>query len=327
MNLTRKTLFITLLLPLSVPLSPGCGATSPATKDQTTASANAGSPAHSADDTDPQTHSTAANPGAANAPASPPTSTVSDDDVEWSELFGGQEGCFAMLSTPDNTWVISDEKRCGQAFRPFSTFKIANALVGLETGVLAGADTVIEWDPKVYPAADWWPVGWRERNDLRSAFQRSALPYFRALATRIGAPTMKRHVEAFRYGNADTSGGTDLFWLSGGLAISAVQQIEFLRALHEGRLPVAERTRSVVEDIMVIRRNDTYTLRGKTGTGMNEPDHALGWFVGYVERSDDVHYFAINRSGRKFADIPRKRTMAMADLALAALGVVPKAAE
>ena len=280
----------------------GCSATTPAAS-----SAPVATPA----DSQPATAPAAASAG---APVSAP---------DWPAYFGDQTGCFAMLTTPGDTWVMNDEPRCRQAFHPFSTFKITNALIGLETGAVADADTVIEWDPTVYPAEDWWPEGWRQRNDLRSAYQRSALPYFRALATRIGANEMNRHVTAFGYGNADTSGGLDEFWLTGGLRISAVQQIEFLRALHEGRLPVSERARRIVEDIMIHARADSYVLRAKTGTGMNQPEHALGWFVGFVERAGRVHYFALNRSGQKFADIPRAGTIAMAERILADLGALP----
>ena len=243
--------------------------------------------------------------------------------IDWSAHFADQQGCFAMLSVPGERWVMNDSSRCKEAFRPFSTFKIANSLIGLETGVLASADTVIKWDARAYPASDWWPENWKEDNDLRLAFRRSALPYFRKLATRIGESTMKTQLDRLGYGNRDISGGQDLFWLTGGLAISAVEQIEFLRALHEGRLPVSQRSRDIVEDIMVQEQVDTHVLRAKTGTGMAGEGHALGWFVGFVERAGAVHYFAINRSGTSYDQIPRKQTMTMARTLLSQLGALP----
>lgn len=294
-NQIRPSSFALLLLA-------SCAGTSPAPAPAPPAPA----PAEAASDAPPATD------GAATSPA-----------PDWAAHFGAQEGCFVMLSTPGDTWVMNDPERCKQGFRPFSTFKIVNALIGLETGAVAGADTVIEWDPEVYPAEDWWPPSWRERNDLRAAFHRSALPYFRAMATRIGEAAMGRHMEALGYGNRDMSGGLDLFWLTGALRVSAVEQIRFLRALNEGRLPVSERSQTVLKDIMVRTRGDDYVVRAKTGTGTSAAGPKLAWFVGYVERGDKVHYFALNRSGREYSDIPRKQTIAMTENMLAELGALP----
>ena len=54
---------------------------------------------------------------------------------------------------------------------------------------------------------------------------------------------MKEWIDRFGYGNGDISGGIELFWLQGSMRVSAFEQVEFLRKLEEGRLPVSARSR------------------------------------------------------------------------------------
>ena len=214
--------------------------------------------------------------------------------------------CFLVTNASGKAVVRSDAERCARRFRPYSTFKIPNSLIGLETGVLADADTVIEWDPTKYPAADWWPSAWKGRNDLRSAFAHSVVPYYRALATRVGAAAMNEHLEKFRYGSRAMDGELDSFWLNGGLGISADEQVAFLRDFYHERLGVAPRSTKIVKSIMVLEQTADYTFSGKTGTG-DEPDgSALGWLVGYVESGPEVSFYALNVSAASIDDLPRQ---------------------
>lgn len=243
--------------------------------------------------------------------------------IDGAPYFGDRQACFAMLDHGRDHWVLSDERRCKQRFRPFSTFKIPNALIGLETGVLAGAETVIEWDAKAYPPEDWWPDAWRAPNDLRSAMKHSAVPYFRALARRIGTQAMQDYLRRFGYGNQQMGGGLDRFWLDGDLAISAVEQIEFLRALYQGKLPASRRSVDIVKEILLYERGPGYVIRAKTGLGSLTEDHALGWWVGHVERESDVYIFAMNMSGTSVGELKDQRIPLTRQI-LTDLGVLPK---
>jgi beta-lactamase class D len=261
----------------------------------------------------------------ASPPASPPAPAI-----DWDAHFGGLRGCFIGRSARTGAVSQNDPKRCQTRFPPFSTFKIANALIGLDTGVLAGPDTVIDWDRAAYPPQPWWPKDWDQRHDLRSAFARSVVPYFQTLAVRVGAPTMATYVAKLGYGNTRTGPRVDTFWLSGDLAISAAEQIAFLQRLHDDALPVSPRAMAVVRDIMVRDRTDAYVIRAKTGTGPLSRDGgdrgALGWYVGWVETADDVYYFALNVSAPEMSDIPWKLRIDMTRRILVALGVLPSPA-
>src|SRR5690606_13676973 len=98
---------------------------------------------------------------------------------------------------------------------------------------------------------------------LASAFPASAVWFYQEVARRVGEERMAEWVGRLGYGNGETSGGIDRFWLDGGLRISADEQVEFLRRLNRGELPVSERSARIVRDIMRMEETGTYTLRGK----------------------------------------------------------------
>lgn len=231
-------------------------------------------------------------PALASAGDAAPASAGDAAPARWRALLGKRTGCFiAREITSGRTWR-SQAKACQRRNSPFSTFKIPNSLIGLDTGVLADADATIPWDRERYPAEDWWPAAWQEPHTLRSAFANSVVPYYRALATRIGAENMKRYLRGFGYGNQAIGPGLDDFWLGGKLAISASEQVEFLTKLYQGRLPVSPRTLAIVKDILVLERAPGYVLSGKTGSGPIGRDRYLGWLVGYVETCGKVYTYA-----------------------------------
>lgn len=170
---------------------------------------------------------------------------------------------------------------CSRRFVPASTFKIANSLIALETGVVSGPDHVIRWDGVERSIADW-----NQDLDLRRAVRVSAVPHFQEVARRIGAARMDSWLERLGYGNREMGEVIDQFWLEGPLAISPIEQLDFLARLSRGELPVSERTRSVVLDILELSRQGERVLRGKTGWARPGEPGELGWFVGFLERPE-----------------------------------------
>ena len=119
------------------------------------------------------------------------------------------------------------------------------------------------------------------------------------------------------------SGGLDIFWLTGGLGISAVEQITFLHKLQSNRLPASESAIAVVKDILVRKRGEGYVLRAKTGTGKLDDGTALGWYVGWVERDSGPYFFAMNISGKDYDETPRRERIEKTETILTDLGVLP----
>ncbi len=169
---------------------------------------------------------------------------------------------------------------------PASTFKIMNSLIGLETGVIKDENFTIMWD-KVKRSRE----NWNADHDLKTAYKNSTLWYYQELARRVGGKDMKFWLDKVEYGNADTSGGIDQFWLNGSLRISIAQQIDFLKKLQENKLPFSQRSMDIVKKIMIAEETPNYTLRAKTGWGVDK-DTDIGWYVGYVTTPTKIYYFA-----------------------------------
>jgi len=198
------------------------------------------------------------------------------------------EGAFVLYDLNSDTYTYYNRDRCAERFLPASTFKVVNALVALETGVVAGADEVIEWD-----GVDRGDASWNQDHTLATAMKYSVVWYYQEVARRIGRERMQEYVDLIGYGNQDITGEIDSFWLEGGLRISAEEQVEFLRRLYEGELPFSGRSMSVVREMIVLEEGEGYRLSGKTGwTSRVEPQ--VGWFVGYLEVGDSAYIFATN---------------------------------
>jgi beta-lactamase class D len=219
--------------------------------------------------------------GATNSPRERP---------ELREYFKAEQvtGTIALLDTADSSLSCSDVALCTKASVPASTFKIANSIIALETGVVQDAESELPWDGKQYSVAEW-----NRNNTLRTAMRVSCVPCFQAIARKVGAERMQAWVTKLDYGNHDISGAIDWFWLGGGLRISPLQQIDFLRRFEANELPISARTAETVRDIITLDVGQNHVLYGKTGLALppEEPELAA-WFVGWIELGKRRVFFA-----------------------------------
>lgn len=219
-------------------------------------------------------------------------------------------GAFVLYDLRRNSYLRYNEARCRERFSPFSTFKIANSLIGLDTGVIKDAEYVIKWDRQKYPpfSEDTLPFKeWWQDQTLRTAFRRSVVWYYRELALKVGEKRMREYVGRLDYGNEDVSGPLDGFWLNSSLKISADEQVEFLKRLYGEELPVSKRSIKLVKEIATLEETPGYKLSGKTGGGSLEENRYLGWFVGYLETKDDTYFFATQIEGPTYLSIRDER--------------------
>lgn len=211
---------------------------------------------------------------------------------EWRSEFSGRSvvGTALVFDETANRYDVFDRRRAGTGFLPASTFKIFNALVGLETGAVQDEFETYRWDGKERSNPKW-----NRDTDLAGGMRNSTVWFYQAMARRIGVARMQGWIDRVGYGNRDIGGGIDRFWLGGKLRTSALQQIEFLRRLAAGTLPFSARAQETVRRITVMDSEPDYVLHGKTGWGANEggqPD--VGWYVGWVERAGRRWFVAVN---------------------------------
>ncbi len=176
---------------------------------------------------------------------------------EWQKYFEekGVRGTFALFEPAGDRYLVTNESRAKQGFLPASTFKIPNALIGLEVGSISDEKEVFHWDGKPKPHPEW------ERDQtLATGTRLSVVWMFQEVARRTGKERMKEWLAKLDYGNKDMKGGIDHFWLQGALRISAIQQVDFLRKLAEGELPMTQRSQRLVREALVVEKTSAYTL-------------------------------------------------------------------
>jgi len=205
----------------------------------------------------------------------------------------GHEGCFVLYDLKKDSYFKYNSERCSEEFIPASTFKIFNSLVGLETSAVKDEFEVFKWD-----SVKRFYDKWNQDIDMLNAFKYSCVWFYQELARRIGLEKMQHYITLNHYGNEDISGGIDMFWLDGGLRISADEQIEMLKKLFNNNLEFSERSMEIVKRIMIYDQTEDYIMRAKTGWAMRVEDQ-IGWFVGYVEKGSDVYFFATNLQSKE----------------------------
>ena len=188
--------------------------------------------------------------------------------------------------------------RWDSGYLPASTFKIANTLIGLETGVI---DTgyIFKWKGEKRRLPEW------EKNlKLRDAFTVSCVPCYQELARKIGTDRMTDFLARLKYGSMDIHpGNAGLFWLEGNSRITPRQQVDFIWKLYTEKLPLKPATMKAVKSIMVNEITQEYTLSGKTGWAVRHGSN-YGWFVGYLETKGKVFVVATMVEPRDQENIP-----------------------
>jgi beta-lactamase class D len=231
--------------------------------------------------------------------------------AEWQKHFDakGVRGTFVLFEPAKDRYLVMNDARAHQRFTPASTFKIANALIGLEVGSIADENEVFRWDGKPKVRREW------ERDQtLATGMRDSVVWMFQDIARRTGRERMKEWLGRVDYGNQDIGGGIDRFWLQGSLRISAIEQVDFLRKLSEGALPMTQRSQRLVRDALVVEKKPAYTLYAKTGSS-GAVKNPVAWWVGWIERKGKpAAYFAMN-----FTPGPKTRYEDRFDIARAIL--------
>jgi beta-lactamase class D len=236
-----------------------------------------------------------------------PSYAQAPDSAAAAKFFRGHDGAFVLFNMNKNEYFRYNPQRCAERFLPASTYKIPNALIGLETGVIPDSNFVIKWDGKPRPFKEW-----ERDHNLKSAIQFSVVWYFQELARRVGREKEQYWLDTLNYGNKKIDDKVDRFWLDNSLQISADEQVEFLKKLYDETLPFSRRSIKIVKDILSSERIGKAVMKFKTGTGhiadeTGGKDNFIAWLVGYVESGEDVYIFAFNIDGKNFDGVSNLR--------------------
>ena len=222
------------------------------------------------------------------------TDTVRSDWAQFFEAEGGA-GTFVLYDVASGQTARLEPERAARRYLPASTFKVYNALVALETGVVRDPDSLVVWDGQIRDVE-----AWNRDHSLRTGMAVSTVWLYQRVARDVGRA---RYLDAFArepYGTNAIGPDVDLFWLDNSLQISADEQVAFMEGLRRSALAFRPDVQATVRDLLpVLVETPEARLVAKTGwggfdaaPGVRTP---LGWLVGWVEREDGrVAVFALN---------------------------------
>lgn len=238
------------------------------------------------------------------------TKSISQDHIAAVFEKHHARGAFILYNLKADIFTVYNSSRVDSAAIPASTFKIFNSLVILEEGVLKNENEPIKWDGEKR-----WLDQWNKDHNLKSAIKYSVVWFYQECARRVGQERMQFWIDSVGYGNRDISGGIDRFWLDGSIRISPRQQIEFLKRLYFDKLPFSKRTMAIVKKIVIRKKAENYTLHAKTGWAFSSTPQ-IGWYIGYLERENNVYFFAMNVDISKNEDAKKHRKITFEVLGL-----------
>lgn len=231
------------------------------------------------------------------------------DRSDWGDIFNRFEAQGTVVVADERTATRStsvyDETRAGERYSPASTFKIPHTLFALDAGVVRDEFQVFSWDGVTRDFA-----AHNQDQDLRSSMRNSAVWVYEMFAQEIGEARARGYLGKLNYGTADPASEDGTYWIAGKLAISAHEQIAFLKRLYRNELPFGTGQQRLVKDLMIVEAGRDWILRAKTGW-----DGQVGWWVGWVEWPTGPVFFALNiDTPGRMADLPKREAITRAVL-------------
>ena len=212
----------------------------------------------------------------------------SSDRPEWKSFFDHYDAAGTIVIA-DSRGVsektsVYNQVRASKRYSPASTFKIPHTLFALDSGLVRDELQVFRWDGT---KRDYEPHN--QDQNLHSAMRHSVVWLYESFAKQIGKKKAKAYLAQIDYGNIDPSSASEAYWIDGKLAISAIEQIAFLKKLYRNELPFELEQQLLLKDIMIVEAGKNWILRAKTGW-----QGAYGWWVGWVEWPSGPVFFVLN---------------------------------
>lgn len=144
--------------------------------------------------------------------------------IDLSNHFNGYQGSFVLYDTNQNAWNIFNIENAKERIAPNSTYKIYDALLGLESGIITPEDSDMTWNGEDYPFD-----AWEANQTLSSAMKNSVNWYFQSIDSQLGFHSVKSFLQKIQYGNQQTGSDIDLYWTDLSLKISPIEQVNLLK--------------------------------------------------------------------------------------------------
>lgn len=206
-----------------------------------------------------------------------------------SSNFGNYTGSFVLYDQATDKWNIYNIDNASTRIPPNSTYKIYDALLGLESGIITPEHSTFTWNGEPCPFESW-----ESDQDLTSAMHNSVNWYFQAIDSQAGFQSVKTFLQTINYGNQNTGTNLNLYWTDFSLKISPIEQVELLQNFYQNNFHFDRKNIQAVKNALLLSTTSSGSLYGKTGTGRVNGKDVNGWFVGYIESDNNTYYFATN---------------------------------
>lgn len=206
-----------------------------------------------------------------------------------SSNFGDYTGSFVLYDQSADRWNIYNMDHASTRVSPNSTYKIYDALLGLESGIITPEHSTFTWNGEPYPFHSW-----EADQDLTSAIHNSVNWYFQAIDSQAGFEAVRTFLQTINYGNQNTGTNLNLYWTDFSLKISPIEQVELLQNFYQNNFHFDSKNIQAVKKALLLSTTSSGSLYGKTGTGRVNGKDVNGWFIGYIETANNTYYFATN---------------------------------
>lgn len=206
--------------------------------------------------------------------------------------FAQYNGSFVLYDETTANWILYNETLATTRISPNSTYKIYDALMGLENEIITSEDSLLSWNGEDYSFD-----AWETDQDLNSAMQNSVNWYFQTLDSSAGRDTIHSFLQEVNYGNQTIGPDLSTYWTDSSLKISPIEQVELLQKFYSNDFHFSEKNIDTVKNAIHLSTTESYSLFGKTGTGRVDGEDVNGWFIGFIETQDNIYYFALNIQG------------------------------
>ena len=105
-------------------------------------------------------------------------------------FFNGFDGCFVLYDDADKNWHLYNGDAAVQRVSPDSTWKIYDALLALEAGIITPEASHMAWDGHQYPFD-----AWNRDQTLDTAMKNSVNWYFQTADRRLGPSAVKHFIK------------------------------------------------------------------------------------------------------------------------------------
>jgi len=222
------------------------------------------------------------------------------------KYFHGMSGCFLLYHLKTQSFEKEIGDTCKERFSASSTFKVPLAVMAFDSKILS-ENQILKWDGKVRQM----PM-WNRDHDAKSWMQYSVVWFSQKLTPKLGEKKLKNYLNIMNYGNKDISTGITTAWLNkpndlrGALAISAYEQVEFMKNLWGNKFPVSIKAMELTKKIIYKETSPNgFRLSGKTGSNSYDPDGKiqLGWFVAHLTNGAEEYIAVTNLRDSKPSEI------------------------